>query len=64
MEFLEFKIKKGVVGSKYIIPIKLDLDLEDIRHSEDNELSISTDAFLIWTHHIIFNNNMKNSKHL
>ena len=32
--FLEFKIKKGVVGSKHIIPIRLDLDLDAIRHSE------------------------------
>ena len=32
--FLEFKMKKGVVGSKHIIPIKLDLNLEAIMHSE------------------------------
>ncbi len=32
--FLEFKIKKGVVGSKHIIPIELNLNLDSIKHTE------------------------------
>jgi len=32
--FLEFKMKKAAIGSKYIIPLDLVLDLESIKHSE------------------------------